>query len=142
MAGGTSSATQAITIHSSQLLNEKMVARIQQGKRKLLLKEELQTLKQRINILQEEKEKALNRVSRLKNDKMSHEVNNSSLDLLSRMQSLGREKSRLFQIKVLVQERKRLLTDLSSKLFLRRKQLISELLLIYPVSLVSVKAIV
>jgi hypothetical protein len=135
---GTSSPPHAIAFRSSQLVNERILARIHQGKRKLVLQEELENLRQKIHILRNEKEKALNRVSKLKADKMSNEVNNNSLDLLSRMQSLGREKSRLFQIKVLVQERKRLLTDLSSKLFVRRKQLISELLLIYPVSLVRI----
>lgn len=127
-----------VQFHSSLMLNEKSVARIQQGKTSLKLKEEIQNLKLKVNVLREEKAKALSRVNKLKVEKSSQELNNNSLDLLNRMQTLGRDKTRLFQLKMVVQERKRLLSDMSAKLFTRRKQLISELLLIYPITLVRI----
>ena len=121
--------------HSSLILSEKALIRVQKGRRKLELKEQIEHMRLRVSILREEKDRSLKSLIKLKRE--STEYEDMTMDLLARMQNLGRDKERLKELKAVVQDKKVQLTTFSSQLFRRKKELISELLLIYPLTLVS-----
>ncbi|CAG7822535.1 unnamed protein product [Allacma fusca] len=116
-------------------LSNRMLLRVQQGKCKLQLKEDIESKRLIVSLLRDEKARSEGRVFRLKNKTISLEE--SAGDLMARIHALGRERERLREVKALIQEKKQKLADSRTALNTRKKQLISELLLIYPMQLVE-----
>lgn len=111
--------------------------KIRPGSKKiqLLLKKKIEDVKFKVSSLAEEKGRAEGRLQRIKKERLS--VEDMNKELLSRVESLNDERRRLQQFKMTLIEKRHRLSHLRSDVLLRKKQLISELSVIYPLTLVS-----
>lgn len=119
----------------ANLLTGRALVRFQEGELKLQKKEQIESLRLLVGLLKNEKARFEGRVLRLK--QKAKNSDDSVTDLMANIYSLGRERDRLREVKALIQEKMRRLGECRSTLNLRKKQLISELMVIYPLQLVS-----
>jgi len=117
------------------LLSDRLLQRAKVGQGKLRLKEQIEGLKLKVACLLEEKGRAEGRVTRLK--KETTHLEEMSSDLKSRIHNFSSERVNLKDTKASLTSNGQRLSKLRGRVFLRKKQLISELLQIYPLELVS-----
>lgn len=116
------------------LLSERLIQRAKLGRQKLRLKEEIEVIALKVRGLVEEKGRAEGRIRRLKQDATGYEE--LSADLVTRMHNFTTERTNLKEIKATLISKGQNLGKFRASVFLRKKQLISELLHIYPLELV------
>jgi chromosome segregation ATPase len=116
------------------LLSERLAQRAKVGRQKLRLKEEIEALKMRVTCLSDEKGRAEGRVRRLKKETSAY--TELSAELISRMHNFNTERTNLKEQKAALISKGQTLGKFRASVFLRKKQLISEILQIYPLSLV------
>jgi hypothetical protein len=117
------------------LLSERLILRAKLGRQKLRLKEEAEVVAMKVKSLIEEKGRAEGRIRRLKQDTAHYEE--LGAELVNRMHNFTTEKTNLKETKAALISRGQALGKFRASVFLRKKQLISELLHIYPLDLVS-----
>lgn len=120
---------------SSQNLSGRVLQRFELGRKRIELKEEMESLKFRVFYLREEKGRAEGRLLSLKRE--PGRFQDKSDELMTKVYGLNRDRERLKEFKSRLFDKKQELLHASSRGFLRKRQLISELLVIYPIALVK-----
>ncbi|CAL8148155.1 unnamed protein product [Orchesella dallaii] len=104
-------------------------------KAQICLKKEIDEVRFKVLSLVEEKGRAEGRLQRMKKERMGLEEMNR--DMFQRVEALNNERRRLQQFKITLIEKRHRLSQLRSDVFVRKKQLISELSVIYPLTLID-----
>lgn len=104
-------------------------------KAQLALKKQIEEVKFKVMSLAEEKGRAEGRLQRIKKERLGLEDMNR--DLHQRIDGLNNERRHLQQYKLTLIDKRQRLSQLRSDVFMRKKQLISELSVIYPLTMVS-----
>jgi hypothetical protein len=132
---GIESQDRACNKKNPLLSSERLIHREKLGKKKNLLKEEIESVRMKVNSLIEEKGRAEGRIRRLKKEAANVEEFTDSL--VSRIHNLTTDKVNLQDTKTNLAFKGQILSKCRNGVFLRKKQLISELMQIYPLTLVS-----
>jgi len=117
------------------LTSERLIHRAKIGRRRNILKEEIESVKIKVKCLLEEKGRAEGRIRRLKKDSVHFEEMKDNL--IKGKVDLTPEKAKILETKATFASKGQILGKCRNGVFLRKKQLISELLQIYPLTLVS-----
>lgn len=131
------------TANNSLPANERRVIlssrgrKIRPGSKKaqLALKKQIEEVRFKVLSLAEEKGRAEGRLQRIKKERLG--LDEMNRELLQRVDILNHERRRLQQYKLTLIDKRQRLSQLRSDVFMRKKQLISELSVIYPLTLVS-----
>lgn len=121
--------------HQPLLLSQRLASKARAGRTRLRLREEMEAVRSRVSSLAEEKGRAEGRVKRLRAEWHVHEE--CSAQLVARLHNFSSERAALKETKEQLLANGQRLGKLRASAFVRKKQLISELLQIYPLSLVS-----
>lgn len=111
--------------------------KIRPGSKKVqfALKKQIEEVRYKVLTLLEEKGRAEGRLQRIKKEKLG--VDEMNKELVDKIEFLNSERRNLQQFKITLVDKRQRLSQLRSDVFLRKKQLVAELSVIYPLTLVS-----